>query len=65
MNQNTEQKEWPSWVVDNAVWSATDERDFLCVMKAYDRFMNATGDTRIASVLVMAWAALQAGPKVV
>lgn len=63
MSQNQQQKEWPSWVSDQAIWVDTDERDFLSVMKAYDRFMNATGDTRIAAVLVMAWATLQAAPK--
>lgn len=58
-----EQNEWPSWVNSYSSWHAYDERDFIQVMKVYNRFVDATGDERIAAVLVMAWAILQAGPK--
>jgi len=63
MTNQSEPKEWPEWVTDHAIWRTTDERDFLCVMKAYDRFVSATGDAKLAGVLVMAWATLQTTPR--
>lgn len=63
MTSQSEINEWPEWVKDHAIWRSTDERDFLIIMKAYDRFVSATGDAKLAGVLVMAWATLHAQPK--
>lgn len=60
MNQLETIEDWPDWVKSHSAWGACDERDFLVVMKAYNKFKDATGDHKIAAVLVMAWSTLQA-----
>ena len=53
----------PVWVEDYAVWNDADERDFLAIMKVHHKFTEATGDAKLAGVLVMAWATLQTQSK--
>lgn len=63
MNTNHQANEQPSWLKPYADWSDTDQRDFLVISKAYEKFSEFTSDRKLAAVLVMAWATLQAGPK--
>lgn len=61
--KNDSEMNWPEWVDDWGVWRSNDQRDFLIVMKAYERFLAATGDAKLSAVLVMSWATLQTIPK--
>lgn len=63
MNPLKPTDDWPEWVQAHSVWVATDERDFLAIMKAFDKFKEITGDPKLAAVLVMAWSTLQAKPR--
>lgn len=63
MKTNHQTNEYPSWLKTHAEWHDTDQRDFLIIEKAFEKFSELTGDPKLAAVLVMAWASLQAGPK--
>lgn len=63
MKTNHQTNECPSWLKNHAEWHDTDQRDFLIIAKGFEKFSELTGDPKLAAVLVMAWATLQAGPK--
>lgn len=59
MNRSLDLDEYPRWVQSYAEWRDSDERDFLCVKKAYEKFVELTNDEKLSSVLTMAWSNLQ------